>query len=177
MIFSLTAIDEDRQIRHFSFRLHDLEASLTFLEEIAASSHALLRVQVIDRQQVSDLPLETFYGMSAATALKQLETEWKSILADESAASLPSKPEEDQCIQELIDYLEIQIVSREVGITELEERIQASLMPTEAKGLVLHSDTVSASYKIVLKGYYREITKFRSIRARLLTKLEALSAG
>ena len=80
MIFSITAVDEHRQRRYFSYMLGSLEANLNFVDAIRAMGHTLIQVRLLEQSGVTDLSPESFDDVPASSTLEHLETEWKTIL-------------------------------------------------------------------------------------------------
>ena len=82
MHFSVTAIDEHKEIRQFTYGLDDLGIGLDLIHDLVARGDSLVSVQIKDRHGVINLPIETFDAVPPSTVLDQLETEWKAILTN-----------------------------------------------------------------------------------------------
>lgn len=170
-MFALSTIDEQGQIRHFTFRVNDLETSLACLDDIMTRGHMLLRVLLIDKTGTSYLPIESFSNLSACTQLRQLELEWKTILSNPPDSSPPTERNSGESAQQFIGYLETLIVKEELRITEFEILLQRIEKPTLSEHLKLHNDILIASYSRLLAGCYVEVTRLHEIRHRLLNRL------
>ena len=81
MHFAITAINERKEIRQFTYGLNDLGIGLDFIHDLLIKGDSLVSVQITDQQGVINLPIETFDAVPPSKVLDQLETEWKAILA------------------------------------------------------------------------------------------------
>ncbi len=174
MMFAISTIDEQGQIRHFTFRLNDLETSLACLDDITTRGHMLLRVLLIDKTGASSLPIETFSNLSAFTQLRQLEMEWKTILSSPPDSSYPTERNSGESTQQFIDYLETLIVKEELKITEFELLRQTIEKPVLVGHLQLRNDILIASYSRLVASYQAEVARLHKIRHRLLNQLDRL---
>lgn len=171
MIFSITAIDDHKKIRQFTYGLNDLGDSLDFIHELVARGDSLVSVQVRDRQRVTDLPIETFNTVLASTNLDQLETEWKAILKYPSRS--PKKQKMSPWVLEWVGYIEGEIIKKELTIIELDMALQVAVDLNEAKLLRPQNNTIIDRYNSILKRHNWQLTRLYTIRYRLLNGQDA----
>jgi hypothetical protein len=107
MVVLLTAIDEQGQIRDFSCQLSDLETGFDLLSYVAILGHTLLKVRLVDGDNLINLPTEAFDQNPISPVIRELEKEWRHVLSqpldlnsifnqpihDHSLAGLPSTME------------------------------------------------------------------------------------
>lgn len=80
MLLSLSAIDEQGNIRNFHTQFDNLETAFDFLTYVVTQGHVLVEVYILDGNSWISLPLEAFDGQPISPVLQQLEQQWKHIL-------------------------------------------------------------------------------------------------
>lgn len=173
MTFCVTALDKHKRIHYLTYQLDSLEANLNVIHVLRTRGHSLLSVQLIDRNRVSDLPVEMFYDVLATIALDELETEWKAILTGPPISSLTKKQKISRWGQEWVSYIEEEIIKKDISITKLETALQIVVNLDEAKLLRPQNNTVIDRYNSVIKNHGRQLIKLYTIRYRLLNGQDA----
>ncbi|GAB3767444.1 hypothetical protein GCM10028818_00220 [Spirosoma horti] len=81
MLLFLTAIDPDQQTRNFTWYFTKIETCFDVLSELSATGNQLLRIELVDNDKHTILPVEIFDGLEFSTPIQALELEWKQILS------------------------------------------------------------------------------------------------
>ncbi|CCH55586.1 Photoactivated adenylate cyclase subunit beta [Fibrisoma limi BUZ 3] len=96
MILRFSAIDQQGEIRNFSFQVEKLEAAFAFLTYVVEQGHSLQRASILDGTSLTRLPIEAFDGRPFSDVLDQLEASWQHVLNQPSDQSTPLS--NDHCI-------------------------------------------------------------------------------
>lgn len=82
MIILVHTIDVNRQGRYFSWWFARLELAFDVLNAIASTGASLTKVELIDKEQRTQLPVHAFDGKDTpfSTEIQQLEREWQQLL-------------------------------------------------------------------------------------------------
>ena len=96
MILRFSAIDQQGEIRNFSFQVEKLEAAFAFLTYVVEQGHALQRASILDGTSLTRLPVEAFDGRPFSYVLEQLEASWQHVL--NRPPDQPTALSNDHCI-------------------------------------------------------------------------------
>lgn len=82
MIILVHTIDANRQNRYFSWWFARLELAFDVLNAIVSTGASLTKVELIDKEQRTQLPVHAFDGedIPFSTEIQQLEREWQQLL-------------------------------------------------------------------------------------------------
>lgn len=82
MIILVHTIDVNRQSRYFSWWFSQLELAFDVLNAIVSTGASLTKVELIDKEQRTQLPVQVFDGedIPFSTEIQQLEREWQQLL-------------------------------------------------------------------------------------------------
>lgn len=80
MLILLTALDANQQLRNFTWWFDDLEVCLDVLNKLSAQGNQFLRIELIDKDKHTTLPVEAFEGTSSPMSIEALGLEWQQIL-------------------------------------------------------------------------------------------------
>ena len=80
MILSITTLNKEANHRFFSFYCDELEVGFDVLTNILANGDSLLTAELIDKGQITRLPIEAFDGEKLSVPLKAMKREWQESL-------------------------------------------------------------------------------------------------
>ncbi|GAB2552606.1 hypothetical protein [Spirosoma aerophilum] len=79
LIFS--AIDTQAQFRNFSWWFTNLETIYDVLNSVVARGSQLVKIEIVENDQRTALPVEAFDGTFSSEAIYKLEQEWQQLLS------------------------------------------------------------------------------------------------
>lgn len=80
MLFEFSTINKHTQIRNFSWWFTNLEFAFDAVSLLTLKGSKIIRIELIDDDQRTQLPPEAFDGRSMSHHLKSLENEWIELL-------------------------------------------------------------------------------------------------
>lgn len=93
MLFCLTVLDKQGQVREFRIVLHELETGLDFVSQLVAKGETVLNVWLQEGHKTTDLPLHIFDGVPFRAAMLALYQAGQALV--KKPAQLGSQPQQD----------------------------------------------------------------------------------
>ena len=81
MLLFLKALDSENQSREFHCQVFELETALLTLSAIATQGNTILEACIFEEGQRTCLPTKAFDHQDLIRPIKQLQSEWTTILA------------------------------------------------------------------------------------------------
>ena len=93
MFLTFTVLDECGQIRDFSWWFASLEFALDVMSSLSVKGKQILKAELIDNEQIIQLPVDSFDGTLFSAPIRQLEIEWQQLLkAPASTRAVHAEP-------------------------------------------------------------------------------------
>lgn len=80
MILFFTALSKEATIKTFSCHQNKLEAAFDLLSQIVAQGDSIISAQIIDEDNITELPPQAFDGEPFTEPINKLEKHWRQIL-------------------------------------------------------------------------------------------------
>jgi hypothetical protein len=171
MLFVLAAHDELGKVREVSIVLEKLEDGLDLLNNIVALGHTLLKVNVIDQDSNTSLPVGLFDGASFAKPIQRLEFQWRSIFARYPKSSESSYKRTAMLFQQKVDKYEQQIRNLDIKITDLRGQLErvsgARISPALRPALIQH-------FWLILTTHEQHRARLHSLRKQSMIILSQI---
>ncbi len=174
MLLILTAIDENYQLREFSCYLQKLEVGFDLLNDVVAKGHTLVKAHLVDKNQITVLPLDAFDGTSFLTDIQELELEWQSLLQEPLPLSPSDHDELIQWTQLRVEHYENRVTNLNRTLNRLKQIRQRNQDRTPLKPTQLALDT---HYGLLINGYEVQLIKAHLIYNAMLKRLGLLRAS
>ena len=81
MVLYFTTADNLGQSKEFSWWFNNLEFALDVLSHLSSKGKIILYAQLIDNGHHINLPPDAFDGNTMSSPIRQLESEWQQLLA------------------------------------------------------------------------------------------------
>ncbi len=168
MTFSFTTVTPKTEFRKFFYYVREVEDGLDVLNRIAAGEDTLVKVELIDNNKRTSLPVEAFDGECFSEPIQRLKEEWRQIL---------SQPVNVKSIhnQRISILLRRQHASTESHITTLERAIsktECSLTQIQDSTLDMpYNSMLLNRYKVILKLYQRHLATAQTRQKVYLARL------
>ncbi|MFD2937344.1 hypothetical protein [Spirosoma flavum] len=80
MFISFSTIDNKGQLRNFCWWFSGMEFALDMLSSVLYKGNQLVKAELIDNDQCTQLPVDAFDGSNFRRQIQQLESEWQELL-------------------------------------------------------------------------------------------------
>ncbi|GAB3892359.1 hypothetical protein [Spirosoma agri] len=124
MIFLFTAINQQQEVKSFSFRIDTFEKGLDFMNRVVARGELILSAYLFDHDGVIDLPAEVFDGSCFTDHIQQLELDWQVLLEESSSHAANDHQEQIKWAIKRINLYETSILSHTSVVSRFELLLQ-----------------------------------------------------
>ncbi|MFD2937339.1 hypothetical protein [Spirosoma flavum] len=174
MLLIFSTIDPYNQSHHYSWWFNTIETACDALSTVSLKKNQIVKAEILDNEQRTQLPPQAFDGVTISFALQQLEKQWQQILRK----PLKIISEADQW---LIDLTKQRI---KAGQATLEQSCQMILQletgRKRAKNLVCEKNRKAkfvTDYESMLSTYQAYVVKIKAQQKVALDRLTQLESA
>jgi hypothetical protein len=117
-----TAIDTQGQFRNFSWWFTNIETIYDVLNSVVSRGSQLLKIEIVDNDQCTELPVEAFDGTFSSEVIYHLEQEWQQMLNKSVCIQPVQKQDMLGLTRQQKEHCENCIAEIELAIRTIEEQ-------------------------------------------------------
>lgn len=174
MLFCLTVLDKETQVRKFSLSPNEIETGLDFVTELVAKGERLLNVWLQEGTKKTELPLHIFDGMPCRAAMQEIQQVGQALLRNPSRSKSRHHQDLIDLTRKRLQLYESHIASQQVLIDRL--KVLQGRADWQIQGVSTRSKLIRR-YQFQIDTYRRQINLSQRYQQQLRQRLTELGLG